>query len=36
MKAQINHKKSNIVKGNVTYVSSFKKGNNVKPYIKFD
>jgi hypothetical protein len=35
-KTQINHKKSNIVKGNVTYVSSFKKRNKVKPYVKFD
>jgi len=35
-KTQINHKRSNVVKGNVTYVSSFKKRNNVKPYIKFD
>ena len=36
MKTQINHRRSDIVKGNVTYVSSFKKRNNVKPYIKFD
>lgn len=36
MKTQINYKSSNIVKGNVTYVSSFKKRNNVKPYVKFD